>query len=138
MGNLVDVTTAVYGLPMTDEQPFTHFAWDINVPGLGEVWLRAESPSGHPTQTWLNGELIRREDKGAFAWVTDAGVPTAIYLMDREAEKYDAETACYLLRQEKNLWSSFLSKPDEFSSAFMAQCAAYVRYADLLLHRLSC
>lgn len=122
---------------MSEEQPFTHFAWDIDVPGLGEVWLRAEGPAGYPTQTWLNGELIRREDKGEFAWATGIGVPTVSYLMDRDAEKYELETACYLLRQHKSLWSTF-NRPGEYSEPFMAQCAAYVHYADLLLHRLGC
>jgi hypothetical protein len=122
------------------EAPFVYFAWDLEVPGLGEVWLRAENRSGYPTQTWLNGVLILREPEGEYAWDTEAGVPVPVSMMDRTVEAHQAErrTLCYLIRLEVKLWDGFAVKTEEMSEPFRARAAGYAHYGRLLMEAHGC
>ena len=121
------------------EEPSTYLVWDLEVPGLGEVWLRGEDAGGYPTQTWLNGELLEREPEGKFAWAVEAGVPLPVYVMDRTAVMYPGQPdmACYFVRGEVELWDKFAGD-STYSDPFRARCAAYAHYGRALLERIGC
>lgn len=125
---------------MTDEElkPANHHSWDTTVPGWGEVWLRAEDATGYSTQTWLNGELLRREDEGEFAWHTETGLPTHIYYYNETARSFDVRTACFTLKHEFATQLDYSARHEEFSLWFRARSAAYAHHLRGLLERLGC
>lgn len=121
------------------DEPDIQFSWDIDVPGVGSVWLRGEDSTGHPTQTWINGVLIEREPEGVFAWETEAGVPTPIYMMDQTVanNSNDAEHLCYVLGLEVAMWEGF-ERRGQYSEGFRARCAAYAHCGRVLRQQHGC
>jgi hypothetical protein len=119
------------------EEAFADFMWDITVPGLGEVWLRGEGSSGIRTQTWLNGELLRREPRGEFAWSV-TGEPTEIWLLERTSESADdTATKCSSIRGRVEGWERY-ALDDGYSEAFRVRHRAYAHYGRRLMNDLRC
>jgi hypothetical protein len=62
--------------------------WTIETQDRGTVRLLRTEPNGYPCETRLKGQLLERSEEGSWSWVTEAGIPSGIYQVDRMVEEY--------------------------------------------------
>ncbi len=71
--------------------------WSIWLSDDDELVLKGDLPNGFPTETWLNGQLLDREEAGDFSWDLQAAVPSPVSLIEEVNE-------CEPLFEEMNSW----------------------------------
>lgn len=62
-----------------------------------QVTLRGDLPDGYPTETWLNDELLDRDDEGDYSWNLEEELPEPVALIE-------AMTDCPTIVAEANFW----------------------------------
>ncbi len=76
-----DESAQASGSSTTTTMPVEIITWSIAISGE-EVLLTGELPYGYPTETYVNGELVDRDEGGDFAWDLDKRVPDPVALQD--------------------------------------------------------
>lgn len=104
--------------------------WSIDT-GDNTTLLRGERPNGYPTETWLNGQMLSRDEDGDFSWDLDREVPIPVSLQD--------DMDCEQLQADVEFWQAGAEQAIEdglFDSA--ARQASYSQNAINLRADMGC